>query len=431
MTMSIGDQVEGLRIGAQEIGDRLCALAVPAERGVLWPGAVMDAQGRVCMVDDVGPAFMDGVPGIIFFLAYLGRLSGDERYTTTARSGMAAIRQTLPAAAAHADRIGAFRGAAGALYLFTHLAILWQDDALMEEAEALAAGINTALRRDRHFGVVDGAAGAIGALLSLHAWRPSRQLLRTARLCGDHLLQHAQAGEHGIFWPSPHGEPARPLGFAFGNSGIAWALLRLAEITGHDAYREGALEALAGERRDRPRHRLSVAEASHLLRRKEAPPPPSAATSWCFGSAGMGMGRLATLNYLVDDATCREIYAAMDKTEQEGFGYDHTLCHGDLGNAELFLQSAQLLEHAAWQEKWSRVSQRILDSLAAHGPRCGLPDGVESPGLMLGLAGIGYGLLRLAQPSLAPSVLLLEAPSPRLAHGGDQWPISSVRGHAR
>ena len=39
------------------------------------------------------------------------------------------------------------------------------------------------------------------------------------------------------------------------------------------------------------------------------------------------------------------------------------------------------------------------------GWKCGLPQGHETPGLMMGLAGIGYGLLRLAWPERVPSVL--------------------------
>jgi len=37
---------------------------------------------------------------------------------------------------------------------------------------------------------------------------------------------------------------------------------------------------------------------------------------------------------------------------------------------------------------------------------------VESPGLLTGLAGIGYGLLRLAEPTRIPSVLVLAPPTP-------------------
>ncbi len=42
--------------------------------------------------------------------------------------------------------------------------------------------------------------------------------------------------------------------------------------------------------------------------------------------------------------------------------------------------------------------------------RCGTPLAVETPGLLSGLAGIGYELLRLAEPELVPSVLALEPP---------------------
>ena len=41
-----------------------------------------------------------------------------------------------------------------------------------------------------------------------------------------------------------------------------------------------------------------------------------------------------------------------------------------------------------------------------------MPLGVETPGLMTGLAGIGYGLLRLAAPERVPNVLGLAAPVP-------------------
>jgi lantibiotic modifying enzyme len=45
---------------------------------------------------------------------------------------------------------------------------------------------------------------------------------------------------------------------------------------------------------------------------------------------------------------------------------------------------------------------------------CGSPTGVETPGLMTGIAGIGYTLLRHAHPRAVPSVLLLAASEPPL-----------------
>jgi lantibiotic modifying enzyme len=53
-------------------------------------------------------------------------------------------------------------------------------------------------------------------------------------------------------------------------------------------------------------------------------------------------------------------------------------------------------------------TSRMLGALDTYGPRCGTPDGVLSPGLLTGLSGIGYGLLRLGFPEIVPSILLLE-----------------------
>ena len=59
---------------------------------------------------------------------------------------------------------------------------------------------------------------------------------------------------------------------------------------------------------------------------------------------------------------------------------------------------------------------RVLDTVLTAGREerwlCGVPAGVETPGLMAGIAGIGYNLLRFADPQEVPSVLLVQAPPP-------------------
>ena len=59
-----------------------------------------------------------------------------------------------------------------------------------------------------------------------------------------------------------------------------------------------------------------------------------------------------------------------------------------------------------------RLTGGVLASIREHGWRCGLLGVGEVPGLMLGLAGIGYGLLRLGVPERVPSVLRLAMPAP-------------------
>lgn len=55
-----------------------------------------------------------------------------------------------------------------------------------------------------------------------------------------------------------------------------------------------------------------------------------------------------------------------------------------------------------------RVACGVLEELRAGGWICGVAGGCETPGLMIGLAGIGYGLLQLAEGPRLPSVLTFE-----------------------
>jgi len=55
-----------------------------------------------------------------------------------------------------------------------------------------------------------------------------------------------------------------------------------------------------------------------------------------------------------------------------------------------------------------RFLEIVLASLDRDGWLCGTRGSIESPGLMNGFAGIGLGLLRLAEPRKVPSVLGLE-----------------------
>jgi lantibiotic modifying enzyme len=96
------------------------------------------------------------------------------------------------------------------------------------------------------------------------------------------------------------------------------------------------------------------------------------------------------------------------------------LCHGDLGNVELLFQAGIQLKEPGLLVEVQHLAGRIMASIATYGWRCGITQGVETPGLMAGLAGIGYGLLRLARPQGVPSVLTLDTPP----QGRETQPVS-------
>ena len=202
-------------------------------------------------------------------------------------------------------------------------------------------------------------------------------------------------------------------GISHGNSGIALGLHRAWLSTGDETYRTTAADAIAYERSvfcadagNWPDFRAPVSTD----RRAPRPERQRFMVAWCHGAPGIGLSRVAMIEDGDDPALRMEIDAAIATTLARGFGKNHSLCHGDLGNIDLLVAQPH---RDALREDVARVTAMITRTIRDHGWITGVPFGVESPGLMAGLAGTGYGLLRLFAPSEVPSVLLLEPPAGR------------------
>ena len=308
--------------------------------------------------------------------------------------------------------LGGFAGWGGVLYALAHLGALWDDPDILGEAEELVTVLPDLISQDKYFDVGLGAAGCIGGLLCLYDCAPSVETLAVALLCGDHLLARARPMSRGVGWDWPFPSRGPLTGYAHGAAGIAWALLELASRTGEERFRSAARDAIDYERS------LFSSEAGNwpdLRVFLTSPEEASAAalrypTTWCYGAPGIGLARLRCLRHLNDPMLLTEIDTALRTTRTKGFGLSHILCHGDLGNLELFVEAERAgLEPLARTEVNGRAAG-ILNSIERDGWLCANPRRLESPGLMTGLAGIGYQLLRLARPETVPSVLTLEPP---------------------
>ncbi|MEM9472506.1 MAG: lanthionine synthetase LanC family protein, partial [Pseudomonadota bacterium] len=55
-------------------------------------------------------------------------------------------------------------------------------------------------------------------------------------------------------------------------------------------------------------------------------------------------------------------------------------------------------------------AESILADIAGRGWISGDRSGTEGPGLMTGISGLGYQMLRMAEPASVPSILTLEPP---------------------
>ena len=389
---------------ARAIGDRLAALAIRGPQDVAWIGLKLENE-RAWSLAPTAMDFYDGLPGVAFFLGYLTAVDPAGGQADLAAAALTTMLRSAEDMGGSCRSIGAFAGWGGVVYTLAHLGIVLDRPALVQRAEELVDQIAPLIDQDEDLDVIGGAAGAIGSLAALHHIAPSARTVATLRRCGEHLVVRAKPMRTGIGWPL-HGASAL-LGFSHGAAGMAWALLEAASLTGEARFREVALDGLAYERS----HFAPEHGNWPDLRELDAPTaPPSYMHAWCHGAPGIGLGRLRLLRHLDDPAIRAEIEVAIQSTLAAGFGHNHSLCHGDLGNLDLVLEAATTLDPARWRDPFDRLATAILDSIARHGPRCGNPLGVESPGFMTGLAGIGYQLLRLAEPARVPSVLTLSPP---------------------
>lgn len=388
-----------------------------------------DPRGRV---SPLGCDLYDGLPGVVLFLACWDAVAQDRSAARLARQGLRAWQDQLSSAASQSNSPGAFTGWGGAIQLLTHLGTLWNRDDLWLEARRLADPLRAAVADDQQFDLVGGCAGGLLALLNLHAVCPDDELLHAALDCGQRLVDNQIAVGHGAGWPAPATRSAPLTGFSHGVAGIAMALLRLADVSGQPRFRELALDALRYERRMfcpsqgnwrdlRSATDPVAAEATRHAGDDASHAAPACGLAWCHGAPGIGLGRIASLAHHDDEQARAEIRVAVRTTAAAGLGSNHSLCHGDLGNLELLSQAAARGLVAGAQPLLERHVAQVLDDLADRGPLCGTHHGLETPGLMTGLAGIGYGLMRLAAPDQVPSILTLEpfvTPAVRGCTGG-------------
>jgi type 2 lantibiotic biosynthesis protein LanM len=394
---------ESLIAHAIRVGDRLKELALESKESASWVGIGL-VNERSWSILPLGAKLYDGLPGILLFLAYLGSITGREDYTVLARAALVTLRRQLNESL-EAMPIGAYSGIGGIIYVLCHLSVLWKEDALLYEAAKLVECFPEKIEKDAHLDMIGGAAGCLAVLLALYRVRASDYVRSVAIECGDHLIRKARPMPQGTGWVSK-GVAEKPLtGFSHGGSGIALALSRLAAVTGEDRFHRTAREAIAYERS------LFLPEAANWPDlRRELESVPHCGVMWCHGAPGIGLARLGMLEQVDEGELWMEAETALQTTLADGFGFSHCLCHGDLGNLELILQASSVLTDPRWKTELNRLIAVTLKSIEDDGWLCGTPSNVETPGLMTGLAGIGYQLLRLAEPSRVPSVLCLAPP---------------------
>jgi lantibiotic modifying enzyme len=271
--------------------------------------------------------------------------------------------------------------------------------------------------------VIGGNAGAIAPLLWLARFPGGEALYQVASELAADLAAAATKGDGIWRWDperaSGKGIGSTPLcGYAHGASGFGLALL---EIGVHDQRQEwvdGGLAAFTYEDRlyDHDRQNWPDLRDFGRLPNDADAPSRSFMVAWCHGAAGIGLARLRAYQLLREHRSDllpgieRAIRTTSTHLQVLPPDSDASPCHGRAGLIEVLLSASIVLDDPVYADQALETWIRTLRShrAGAEWP-CGVASGRNNPSLMLGLAGIGYGLLRAENYRAVPSLLVVES----------------------
>ncbi|MEL6928503.1 MAG: type 2 lanthipeptide synthetase LanM family protein [Cyanobacteria bacterium J06600_6] len=322
----------------------------------------------------------DGNLGIALFLAALAKTTSSAKWQDLAWQILTPIRTDVdrmmnnPAKYYRSIQVGGVNGLAASAYGLIKVAELLSAPSLVSLAEDILSLIT--LEDLTNLEQLDLAGGCGGTLLSLLGClsadlkNPNSSQEKTIA-CGDYLLQHQ----------APPGTKIDPknLNYWRGISGVTYGLLRLGEITGDNRYRITAINAIA----------LESAAIDSL---------ESSAIKEC-AKVEVALGRLGGLSLLNTPQIRTEIDEAI-AISQRVMTEDNSLFWGNCGRLEILLLAAQKLAQPQLSSAGDRLAEAILQQPPVEEP--------SFPSFLHGSSGIGYQLLRAAQPQLLPSILIWE-----------------------
>ena len=396
---------------ARTIGQQLLKEAIWSGDCCTWTGDDMDQiEGKWKVVHKiVDPYQYSGLSGIARFLLELWKVTQDARYRNTI---IACLKQTVRQLHKTEHMTpGLYNGVSGVII------VLLDAGRELDLPELTEAGLQLFNQtRDKFdielpdsYDIIDGLAGILLGALYLEK-QHQLDTFDISQSVAERIIADAVNDHSGSAWPVP-GEGESLSGFAHGASGIAHALMAFDNRSQYQLARETALEAIRFE------NSLFEAEqnnwaSSASLHSSCGDQSIKHQLNWCHGAAGIGLSRLHLYQMTGSDSFLADAGAAIQacdqyitlwKADQKNYQDNLSICHGYGSMAELFLYAYKVLGNEYYLDRAALLATRGLKARNGKFWPVGIPGGRETPGLMTGLAGIGWWYLMLSAPhNLSP-----------------------------
>ncbi|MGD9533405.1 MAG: lanthionine synthetase LanC family protein [Candidatus Nitrosocosmicus sp.] len=405
---------------AEGIAKHICSSAYWFDRRCNWIGnAVTEISpgNNSIFTKSLSCDVYDGTSGIALFLLALYGYTKRQEYLETIEG---AVNHSLSNAKKlhHVGRFSFFTGKLGIAYVSLKVGYDLGLNYLTDQGIELLKGLQKDFEKEHLLDVISGNASGIPTLLSLYIIFRDEHMLELAILLGDELIKSSKKGKYGISWNDKTNGIKSSLhnltGFSHGTAGIGCSLLELYKITKENIYKDAAENAFSYENHwfnkqinNWPDFRSNSLVDANRLGFKYA-------TAWCHGAPGIGLSRIRAFHLLKDPKYLLDSNAAINTSIQvlekaiKNSNFDFSLCHGLSGVCETLLYADKIFGTNLYKSMLRRIG---LYGIKKYGKEvsywpCGIKNGV-TPGLMLGLAGIGYFYLQLTDSSKISNPLMM------------------------
>ncbi|MFE4712817.1 type 2 lanthipeptide synthetase LanM family protein [Paenibacillus sp. NPDC056722] len=394
---------------AEELADYIYAQAYEGTKdgrtNYCWlnstPLGVEEIQWNIAAMGDT---LYDGLSGMAMTYLALWIATGKNKYLNIGETLLHDIvprflNVAIDEGAESYISVGAFTGVSSVVYTLMNYYQFTNKDVYKEQALTVATLIPKLLRHDKEFDIIGGAAGAIAVLVRSFELVKDDLFLKIAMECREHITNN-------VFLVKPDeiswiGIAQKPLtGFSHGNAGIIFALSLL------NQYEESS-EVTEIIRKGMKFENQSMVEQNWIDFRK--PIKEASSSAWCHGAPGIVISRLIltkSTDFGISTQAQTDLDQAIHNLFYDGFGREHSLCHGDIGNAMILIEYGRETNQANYVQIGQNLLLESIRNAETEGYKCGVGKNIETPNLMVGLAGVVYGIL-FACDKRIPNILSL------------------------
>ncbi|KGX85052.1 type 2 lanthipeptide synthetase LanM family protein [Pontibacillus litoralis] len=393
---------------SEEIGDFLVEQAIYDTEGnhVSWAGVEnIDNKFAFKMLDF---SLYNGTLGMTIFLGQLYQYIPKESYKEVIYKNINYLRDMMQ----KIDGVmtnSMFNGIGSFSYSLYYLSSVLNDSKLSEMGHEYLMQMKDLKTDEVHkkdrLGVVqpgnqidflDGHAGIITFAINLFEMNGEEDALDIAKKYGQDLMEILKEREDNSFL----------LGLAHGTSGIVLALDKLGRLINDPEMQTMVKELVNYEDKHFDVEKLNWLDLRENVTEK------TKSFYWCHGAPGILLSRAQ-----LEQTTVRKEILETEVINQSISNYITMdpigLCHGVLGNLDILLSISAKYPEDIKKHKIKQLAEGMMKKEENLYKIQGMKDrGLM--GLMLGVAGVGYSLLRINDPSKVPSVLKLELPHVRV-----------------